>query len=82
MSKVATSTTSQKSGSSRRVELVEAEDNALGVSAVDAMRAASPFPPMPEAVRCLAGRAILGRFRTKAQTSDDAGGLQENAGES
>lgn len=57
-------------GSAQQVELVRAANNALGASAVDAMRAASPFPPMPERARCLADRRILGKFRT---TSAGAG---------
>ncbi len=57
-------------GSAQQVELVRAASNALGASAVDAMRAASPFPPMPERARCLADRRILGKFRT---TSAGAG---------
>lgn len=49
-------------GSASRVSIVSAEDNALGASAVDALRAAAPFPPMPEEVRCLAGQRIKGTF--------------------
>ncbi len=50
-------------GSPRAVEVVEARDNALGASAVDAMRAASPFPSIPEAARCLARLPITAKFR-------------------
>ena len=49
-------------GSANRVSLVRASDNALGASAVDALRAASPFPAMSEPVRCLANQAILATF--------------------
>ncbi len=49
-------------GSASSVSIVSAEDNALGASAVDALRAAAPFPPMPEEVRCLAGQRIKGTF--------------------
>lgn len=49
-------------GSATSVSLVEADDNALGASAVDALRAASPFPPMPEAVRCLSDFSLIGTF--------------------
>jgi TonB family protein len=49
-------------GSASKVSIVKAEDNALGASAVDALRAAAPFPPMPEGARCLAQRAIVGTF--------------------
>jgi hypothetical protein len=44
------------------VELVRSSDNALGVSAVDALRAASPFPPIPDRARCLAQRRLIGTF--------------------
>ena len=50
-------------GSASGVEFIHAENNALGVSAVDAMRAASPFPPMPEKVRCLANQNITATFK-------------------
>ncbi len=50
-------------GSASAVEVMEAHDNAFGASAVDAMRAASPFPSMPEAARCLARLPITARFR-------------------
>jgi hypothetical protein len=49
-------------GSASRVDLVRADDNALGASAVDALRAASPFPPIPDRARCLAQRRLIGTF--------------------
>lgn len=49
-------------GSASQVAIVNAEDNALGASAVDALRAAAPFPPMPDDARCLAQRAINATF--------------------
>jgi TonB family protein len=49
-------------GSASRVALVRADDNALGASAIDALRAASPFPPLPEAARCLARVPITATF--------------------
>jgi TonB family protein len=49
-------------GSATRVSVVRASDNALGASAVDALRTAAPFPPMEEAVRCLAGHQIRATF--------------------
>jgi TonB family protein len=49
-------------GSASKVSIVKAEDNALGASAVDALRAAAPFPPIPEDARCLAGMPIVGTF--------------------
>jgi TonB family protein len=49
-------------GSATRVSLVKASDNALGASAIDALRSAAPFPPMPEGARCLASTPITGTF--------------------
>ena len=49
-------------GSASHVSVVKTEDNALGASAVDALRAASPFPPMPDAARCLTQVPIKGTF--------------------
>jgi hypothetical protein len=52
------------SGSLMKSELEQAGDDALGQSAIEAMRSASPFAAMPERVRCLARRALSGTFRT------------------
>lgn len=49
-------------GSATRVELVSAQNPKLGATVVDALRSASPFPPMSDRVRCLAGQAITGTF--------------------
>lgn len=49
-------------GSATSVSLVKAEDNALGASAVDALRSASPFPPMPDEARCLSRVPIIATF--------------------
>jgi TonB family protein len=49
-------------GSATSVSLVKADDNAMGASAVDALRAASPFPPMPDEVRCLSQHSLIGTF--------------------
>jgi TonB family protein len=49
-------------GSASAIELVRATSNALGASAIDALRAASPFPPLPERARCLAQFGLTGRF--------------------
>lgn len=50
------------SGSAVSVSVVKASDNALGASAVDALRAAAPFPPMPDSAACLAGAPIVASF--------------------
>jgi TonB family protein len=49
-------------GSASDVAVVRADDNSLGASAVDALRSASPFPPMPDDVRCLSQIPIVGTF--------------------
>ena len=49
-------------GSASSISVVRAEDNALGASAVDALRAASPFPAMPDDARCLTRVPIVGTF--------------------
>jgi TonB family protein len=49
-------------GSAVSVSLVRASNNALGASAVDALNAAAPFPPLPNRVRCLARVPITATF--------------------
>ena len=49
-------------GSLRASSLISAESPELGNSALAALRAAAPFPPMPEAARCLAGDRWTGTF--------------------
>jgi len=49
-------------GSASAVSLVRASDNALGLSAVDALRSASPFPAMPDSARCLVRVPITATF--------------------
>jgi hypothetical protein len=52
-------------GSASSIELV-AGDNAAGASAIDAMSASSPFPPMPDRARCLANRNIVATFSSSS----------------
>jgi TonB family protein len=53
------------SGSLIKSELAESTgDVALDQSAVEAMRSASPFMPMPDRVRCLARQSLTGKFYT------------------
>jgi hypothetical protein len=54
------------SGSVMKTELVNSSDAALGQSAVDALRSAAPFASMPERVRCLARRTLIGTFSVPA----------------
>lgn len=55
-------------GTSTRVEVVKAQDSRLGQSAVEALRAASPFDHMPDRVRCLANSRLVGTFRNPVQS--------------
>jgi TonB family protein len=56
-------------GTASRVELVSAPDSRLGESAVTALRSASPFDPMPDRVRCLAGSPLVATFRNPHATA-------------
>jgi hypothetical protein len=49
-------------GSASRVEMVSSDDPRVGSSVVDALRAASPFPPMSDRVRCLADSQLTATF--------------------
>jgi hypothetical protein len=50
------------SGSASEVAFQSADNGAVGASAVEAMRAASPFDQMPDRVRCLAGDRLTANF--------------------
>ncbi len=50
-------------GAVTRIEVLSAPTPAMGRSAADALLAAAPFPPLPAAIRCLAGIPISGSFR-------------------
>lgn len=54
------------SGSVMQADLVSASDAELGQSAVDALRSAAPFSAMPDRVRCLARRKLIGTFSVPA----------------
>lgn len=54
------------SGSVMKTELVNASESGLGQTAVDALRSAAPFASMPERVRCLARRTLIGTFSVPA----------------
>ena len=54
------------SGSVMKTELVASSDEGLGQTAVDALRSAAPFASMPERVRCLARRTLIGTFSVPA----------------
>ena len=50
-------------GSVLSAEVVGSGDPRLNQSAVDALRSASPFPPMSDRVRCMAGQSLTGTFK-------------------
>ena len=50
-------------GSVLSAEVLGGGDARLNASALDALRSASPFPPMADRVRCMAGQALVGSFR-------------------
>ncbi len=50
-------------GSVLSAEVLGGGDARLNASALDALRSASPFPPMADRVRCMAGEALVGSFR-------------------
>lgn len=52
-------------GSASSIQLVKG-DNAIGASAIDAMRSSSPFPPMSDRVRCLANKNINATFSSSS----------------
>ena len=53
-----------RAGAVRSVEVLTASDSALGSSAVEALRSASPFPPMSERVLCMSRIGyFVGTFR-------------------
>lgn len=56
-------------GSVLSAQIVSSGDPRLGQSALDALRSASPFPPMSDRVRCLAGTEYVGTFRNAATTN-------------
>lgn len=53
-------------GSVSRIENVGGGDARLAQSAAEALRASSPFPPLPAAARCLAQTPVRGTFRNPA----------------
>lgn len=56
-------------GSASRVEMISADDSRVGASVVDALRAASPFPPMTDRVRCLADSQLTATFTLETTSS-------------
>ena len=61
-------------GSLTKVEVVSASDRALGANAMEALRAAAPFPPMPQRVRCIASHSLIGSWSVGDYREAGAGG--------
>jgi hypothetical protein len=59
-------------GSASRVEMVSSDDPRIGSSVVDALRAASPFPPMNDRVRCLADSQLTATFTLETTSTSVA----------
>jgi TonB family protein len=55
-----------RAGKLVRVEVVDSTDSRLNSSALDAMRRASPFPPIPDSIKELAGTEMFMKFPTES----------------
>lgn len=53
-------------GSLLSANVVSSADSRLESSALQAMRSASPFPPLPTTAKCMAGKRVTGTFRAAA----------------
>jgi TonB family protein len=54
--------TLDKAGKLSQVEVLDSTDPRINGSALEAMKKASPFPPIPESLRDLAGESLIIRF--------------------
>jgi TonB family protein len=54
-----------RAGKLVRVEVIDSTDSKLNRSAIDAMKRASPFPPMPDSIKELAGTEMFIKFPTE-----------------
>ncbi len=60
--KVTVRFTLDKAGKLSQADVMDSSDSKLNSSALEAMRKASPFPPMPESLQYLAGEPLIIRF--------------------
>ena len=60
--KVSVRFTLDRAGKLSQVEVLDATDSRINASALEAMRKASPFPPIPEGLKDLAGESLIIRF--------------------
>jgi len=54
--------TVDRAGKLLNAEVVDSTDPRLNTSAIEAMRRASPFPPLPESIKDIAGDPLIIRF--------------------
>lgn len=60
--KVSVRFTLDRAGKLNQVEVLDSTDSRINTSALEAMRRASPFPPIPESLKDLAGESLIIRF--------------------
>lgn len=60
--KVSVRFTLDRAGKLNQVEVLDSTDSRIDGSALEAMRKASPFPPIPESLKDLAGESLIIRF--------------------
>ncbi len=60
--KVTVRFTLDKAGKLAQADVMDSTDSKLNFSALEAMKKASPFPPMPESLQYLAGEPLIIRF--------------------
>lgn len=60
--KVSVRFTLDRAGKLNQVEVLESTDPRINASALEAMKKASPFPPIPESLKELAGESLIIRF--------------------
>ena len=60
--KVSVRFTLDRAGKLNQVEVLESTDPRINSSALEAMKKASPFPPIPEGLKDLAGESLIIRF--------------------
>jgi len=65
--KVSVRFTLDRAGAATRMEVVKSTNRELNESAVEAMRRASPFPPIPEKFRALVGQPLTLIFTVTIQ---------------
>ena len=62
MQKISVRFTLDRAGKLSQVEVLDSTDARINTSALEAMKKASPFPPIPESLKDLAGESLVIRF--------------------